>query len=972
MDFGLGLVLSFTDNATAGINNAVNTLNQLTQTAEKASSSLNEMASLSALSVVSGQLGNSFTSMGSNIISTLGQVISRVNDTGQTLMYAENQLDLLYKSSGKSGSQVIDQIQDYAKKSIFEFEDLISVVTQLKSVGIEAFDSIASSAGNAYDIMSLSSDLAAFNPNMKNAYGTGINAAMGALKEYIAEGNALSLKRGAGLDITSILGEDKGSTIEERSRQVADLLEQLGMVGMTAQLAESPMTKLSNMSDTLFQFLGMVSNSGVYDKFNELITKFADYVMAIPDEELESIAKTVGSALTAILQPLEWVVDKVLGLADSIRQLVANNPQLVKIATVGVAIAGVLLVLAGVALKFTSAFSGISLMLLTMGKSFSSIGGIVKTGALKMLGTLLPLTATIGLMYLAWKNDFAGIRTNTTYFVDSLVTSFKTAYKAVNGSVSDLTTTLTELRNKDDFFSNLTIGIMKVMMFAKALSDAWGDYTLSEENFLKAKELGILPLIEAILDLKYRFGLFMQGFLDGWREIGDTVKNIVMGFLDNIKGTALEGLVDVLTDFLQKLSGGDAQAWYDFGQSFADFTALALTLWGAFKLIGGVIGIFTKIAGVFKTLWTIFGGVFKVIKLVVGVFGKIGGAISTVLTVIGGVVSAILGFFGIVVTAPAWLVGAITLAVVAIVALIIKYRDKIWEVLSAIGTWIYDNVIQPIANFFVNLWNDIVTGVQNAIDGIMNFFSGVGIWIYDNVITPVADFFTSLWDGIVTGVSNAIDNVKNFFASLPEFFSGVWSSIVSLFSTIGTVVADAVSGAVKGAINAVLSGAVIIINGFISAINTAIGVINAIPGVSINKLSKLEVPQLAQGAIIDKPTLSVVGEAGTEAVMPLENNTSWIGRLADMLYTEMNDIVPTNSNHISSSGNQGSAQRYLTTNNNNSQTIQGDTDNSVVFNEGAIQIIVQNATEAEAIRLAKMVMEYIKRQQELDRMVKYA
>ena len=28
MDFGLGLVLSFTDNATAGINNAVNSLNQ--------------------------------------------------------------------------------------------------------------------------------------------------------------------------------------------------------------------------------------------------------------------------------------------------------------------------------------------------------------------------------------------------------------------------------------------------------------------------------------------------------------------------------------------------------------------------------------------------------------------------------------------------------------------------------------------------------------------------------------------------------------------------------------------------------------------------------------------------------------------------------------------------------------------------------------------------------------------------------
>ena len=63
MDFGLGLVLSFTDNATAGINNAVNTLNQLTATAESASNSLNEMASLSALSVVSGKFDVSIGSI---------------------------------------------------------------------------------------------------------------------------------------------------------------------------------------------------------------------------------------------------------------------------------------------------------------------------------------------------------------------------------------------------------------------------------------------------------------------------------------------------------------------------------------------------------------------------------------------------------------------------------------------------------------------------------------------------------------------------------------------------------------------------------------------------------------------------------------------------------------------------------------------------------------------------------------------
>ena len=202
MDFGLGLVLSFTDNATAGINNAVNSLNQLTATAENANSSLNQMASLSALSVVSDQVGSAFMNTGGAILSTLSQIIGKVNETGQTLMYAENQLNALYASSGRTGKDVINDIQAYAKTSMFAFEDLISSVTTLKSVGIEAFDTITSSAGNSgRTILDYASALASFAPQMRNAYGTGINAAIGALREYIAEGNEMSLKRGTLEDI---------------------------------------------------------------------------------------------------------------------------------------------------------------------------------------------------------------------------------------------------------------------------------------------------------------------------------------------------------------------------------------------------------------------------------------------------------------------------------------------------------------------------------------------------------------------------------------------------------------------------------------------------------------------------------------------------------------------------------------------------------------------------------------------------
>ena len=1143
MDFGLGLVLSFTDNATAGINSAVNSLNQLTQVAENAGNSLNEFASLSAFSSIATSVGNSMTSMGTNIISTFGQIIGKVNQTGQTLMYAENQLSKLYEGSGKTGKDVLADITQYAKTSIFEFEDLIPVVTMLKANGIEAFDMIASSTGNANQtLMDYAADLAAFNPQMKNAYGTGIKAAMGALNEYIAEGNAMSLKRGASLDITGLLGEEKGATIEERSRQVADLMEKLNMVGMTAQLAQSPMTKLSNMSDTLFQFIGMISQSGVYDAFNEIIDVFSSFVMSIDDSTLQNVASIVGDALSALLKPVQQLAQWIVKLADGFIKLVESNPALAKFATIATAIAGVLLVVGGVALKFAGSIGYLTLMLKSLSTSFGAIGTVMKAGATKIVGALVPVTLALGVMYLVWKNDLFGIRTLVTSFVQNVVNSFKTAKTAVSGSLADMQATLKTFDTQNSFFDGLTLAIMRVMVLFQALAEGWNDYTLSDETFAKAKELGILPLIEAIFNLKYRFDLFKQGFIAGWEKISEKVKGVINDLIAKADGTIFEDLLKGVTSFFEALSSNDADAWYKFGESFAYITAGVIAFVAVFKtvskvvsIISSVINVISKVAGAISK---VIGFVSKVVgaiskfagaighfisdivgffqlvaefglhETLVGLFGTVATTIAGITSTVAGAVLAVINFFDMLKNGFSWLkeilmvvgvalaaIGAIILGapaliagivagIVALVATLVVVIKEHWQQIcdffSMIGTWIYNNVIKPVADFFVGLWNGIVTGVTTAISAVKSFLSTIAMWLYTNVIQPVVNFFmtyiypfiekiaeivakiieivttlvsvgvqflvskflefvnwintnvvqpviqffTNLWNGIVSvfstiaewfttqftnavngiktafsvvgeffsgiwnsitttfanvaswfgGVfSSAVEAIKSFFSPLGEFFQGVWNNIVSIFTTIGAKISDAISGAVKGAINTVLSGAAGIINGFISAINAAISVINAIPGVSISKISPLEVPALAKGGIIESPTTALIGEAGTEAVMPLENNTGWIGVLASMITQEMRNIRPTNTNEMNTTNNEDTTNRYLTTNNNtNSSTVQGDTDNSINFNEGAIQITVQNASEEEAMRLAKMIMEYIKRQKQLDRMMNYA
>lgn len=97
--------------------------------------------------------------------------------------------------------------------------------------------------------------------------------------------------------------------------------------------------------------------------------------------------------------------------------------------------------------------------------------------------------------------------------------------------------------------------------------------------------------------------------------------------------------------------------------------------------------------------------------------------------------------------------------------------------------------------------------------------------------------------------------------------------------------------------NALINGAVAIVKGF-ADLGPIAGAVNAgiqatLTGVQVGTISSQQyVPMLAKGGIVDGPTLAVIGEAGKEAVMPLENNTGWITELAQKLSSIMQkDLV---------------------------------------------------------------------------------
>ncbi len=224
---------------------------------------------------------------------------------------------------------------------------------------------------------------------------------------------------------------------------------------------------------------------------------------------------------------------------------------------------------------------------------------------------------------------------------------------------------------------------------------------------------------------------------------------------------------------------------------------------------------------------------------------------TTAWNVICGVGTAITTAFG---TAMAFLTSPITLVVLAIAALI------------------------AIIVLLVKNWDTVKEAAINVWEKIKETFSNVGKWFGDK--------FTEAYNAI-----------KSIFSNIASFFGGIWNTIKNTFSKLGTAIGDAISGAVKGAINSVISLVEGRINSFIRLINGAIGVINAIPGVEIKKISELKFPRLATGDVAEpnKPYFALLGDNKTqkEVISPVDT-------MHDTMMDALTDFVGARSTKTAS------------------------------------------------------------------------
>ena len=394
-----------------------------------------------------------------------------------------------------------------------------------------------------------------------------------------------------------------------------------------------------------------------------------------------------------------------------------------------------------------------------------------------------------------------------------------------------------------EFFSNLFNG------FAGSISPA-------VDSGVKMFEAG-WELIKTIWELASPFfNAVGDAISGGFKETGKVLEDVFKIAWDVIK--AVWDIVELyFKNFWNDLVAGGKFVWDVLCSTFKLAWEVIQAGWNilveAFKfgwniLVEGFKFIGTAIGSAFSVVWEVIqAGWNNIVGLIKSIFDTVAGIFNLIKAVITGSWS------------EAWE------AVKSIVGSWIGFFQGVWngiqKIFGAVGTW----------------FRDVFKGAWEAIKGVLNAWVGFfqGIWnntqkIFGAVGTWFGDVFRSAWEAI-----------KSVFSGWGSFFGNLWNVICNTFTSIGTNIANAIGNAVKAGINGVIGMIEGTINSAIGLINGAIGLINNIPGVDIPKLGYVGLPRLAKGGVLDNGARAVIaGEAGAEAIVPLEHNTQWMRRIA--------------------------------------------------------------------------------------------
>lgn len=174
----------------------------------------------------------------------------------------------------------------------------------------------------------------------------------------------------------------------------------------------------------------------------------------------------------------------------------------------------------------------------------------------------------------------------------------------------------------------------------------------------------------------------------------------------------------------------------------------------------------------------------------------------------------------------------------------------------------------------------------SAVGAAMTFLAANPIVMIIAAIAAVIAIIVAVithFDEVKAKATEIWEHVKSVFGKVADFFAGLWDKVKGAFVTFATNIGEAISGAVKNAINGVIAYIENTINKAIRLINGAIGLINKLPGVNIGTIGEVNLPRLAKGGVLYGAQTVIAGEAGPEAIIPLDKLFRQMDRMTEQI-----------------------------------------------------------------------------------------
>lgn len=233
------------------------------------------------------------------------------------------------------------------------------------------------------------------------------------------------------------------------------------------------------------------------------------------------------------------------------------------------------------------------------------------------------------------------------------------------------------------------------------------------------------------------------------------------------------------------------------------------------------------------------------------------------------------------------------------------FLKQIWEtILKPFIDWVAQKVIPVVAPVLQQLGEDVLglleqsaesfDGIITAARGLIEFLSGTFSGDWEKVWNGTKTTFSGIWDTLPSSIKDPIEEAcRGLTAFLDGTFSGdwerAWEGVKDTFGRIWDAMPDLVKGPIEDIIQ--------FVNDMVAKVGQGIDdLIDKVKDVATGGISGLfsgngkkgrggtfSIPAFASGGVVSSPTVALIGEAGSEAVVPLSRNAQWIDTVAQNL-----------------------------------------------------------------------------------------